>query len=377
MFAIPTLRDLTERSRRSFRVNLPGSDAWLWPNNIYASAKVLAGMVFEVFGFADYIYRQRFAGLADGENLDLHGQEYGLARRPAAPAGGYVTLTAAGSVTVDAGARFVRADGVEYRATAPAQLTTAGAIDIEVVAAIDGKAANAEAATPLVIASGVTTDADVLAEVASGGIVGGADVETDGPEWTSDLGTFRGRILFRKRNPPHGGAPADYVMWATSVSGVTRVFVERRWGGPGTVRVFVLMDDLYPDGIPPAPTLAHVDAFIQSEAPAGAYVTVGAPTPRVVDVTISGLYPDTSDVRESVLAELRAAFRRLSRVAGGDVSIASMPFLAAPESFSRSWIWQAVANASGEQRHVIVQPAADVSLHTGELPVLGTVTFLA
>jgi uncharacterized phage protein gp47/JayE len=53
-----------------------------------------------------------------------------------------------------------------------------------------------------------------------------------------------------------------------------------------------------------------------------------------------------------------------------------MPYLATPVSFSRSWAWQAVANASGEERHEIVAPPADVTLLPGEMPVLGTVTFV-
>ena len=60
-FAIPSLRDLVERARQSFRANLPGTDAWLWPNNIGPSAKVMAGLTHEVFGYADYIARQKFA----------------------------------------------------------------------------------------------------------------------------------------------------------------------------------------------------------------------------------------------------------------------------------------------------------------------------
>jgi uncharacterized phage protein gp47/JayE len=54
----------------------------------------------------------------------------------------------------------------------------------------------------------------------------------------------------------------------------------------------------------------------------------------------------------------------------------SMPYLASPFSFSRSWIWQAVANASGEQRHKITAPADDVALAPGDMAVLGTVTFV-
>jgi hypothetical protein len=53
-----------------------------------------------------------------------------------------------------------------------------------------------------------------------------------------------------------------------------------------------------------------------------------------------------------------------------------MPYLASPFSFSRSWIWQAVANASGEERHTIIGPAADVALTVAQFPTLGNVTFI-
>jgi uncharacterized phage protein gp47/JayE len=372
-FAIPTLGDLVERSRRSFRAYLPGTDAWLWPNNIGPTAKVIGGMTFEVFGFADYIAKQKFALTADGENLDRHGQEVGISRKTTAPAYGTVTLTAAGALTVSAGAIFQRGDGVQYRALTGSALLGAGTLDTRVVATTDGKAANAIAGTALEIVSGVTGDA--TAAVGGAEIIGGAEVEPDGPLYTLDVGTFRGRILFRKRNPPHGGAASDYVLWATAVSGVTRVYVERLWNGTGTVRVFVLMDDLYADGIPPPSEIARVADYIETVRPSGALVTVSAPSAVVVNITVAGLSPNTTTVREAVLAELREAFRRLSRVAGADTPHGGMPFLAVPTSFSRSWIWQAVANATGEERHSITVPSGDVALSSGQMATLGTVTF--
>ena len=375
MFQIPSLADLTDRTRKAFRAYLPGSDAWLWPNNINPTAKVVAGTAKEVFGFADYIQKQKFAGTADSENLDLHGQEYGLSRRPAAPAVGAVTVTATDATAVAVGAVFRRADDVDYLATEAASIDGSGTFDVAVECVTAGKIGNAEAGASLDIVSGVTGPSP-LAQVATDGITQGADVEPDGDDWTTDLGTFRGRILFRKRYPPHGGAAADYVQWASDVAGVTRVYVERLWAGAGTVRVFVLMDDLYPNGIAPPADIMRVDDYIETLRPAGAIVTVAAPTPKVVDVQIGGLSPDTVDMRETVLAELRAAFFRLSRVAGNDTPHDGMPFLATPTTFSRSWLWQAVANAAGEERHSINLPAADVTLNAGEIPVIGTVTFV-
>ena len=157
---------------------------------------------------------------------------------------------------------------------------------------------------------------------------------------------------------------------------MTRVFVERLWNGPGTVRVFPLMDDLYANGIAPPGEIDRVAEFIESVRPAGAIVTVTAPSPLVVAVQIGGLTPDTTDVRNAVVAELTAAFRRHSRVSGNDTVHGGMPFLATPAVFSRSWIWQAVANACGEQSHSINAPAVDQVLSSGQIAVLGTVSFV-
>lgn len=385
MFAIPTFKDLVQRSRAAFRVNLPGSDAWIWPNNINPTAKVIGGMTHEVFGFADYIQRQKFALTADLENLILHGEELGLSLKPAAPARGYVAIVATDAIAVDPLAVFTRADGVQYVPLAGGgALTGPGTLNVECVCVTDGKNGNAVAGTPLDTTSGVSgpgasaalaSIADAIDGVtAVSGMVTGSDVE--------DADSFRARILFRKRNPPHGGSPADYIMWAGSVAGVSfyldrpTVFVERLWAGPGTVRVFPLMFDLYDNGIPQSGDVQRVSDYLASVQPAGAKVTVQAPVGVPTDVVIAGLTPNRSDVQEAVMTELRATFKRLSRVAGTDAEIGGLPYLAYPTSFSRSWIWQAIANATGEERHALVAPAADIALFPGQMATLGNVSFV-
>jgi uncharacterized phage protein gp47/JayE len=372
-FAFPTLNDLADMARKSLRAYLKGTDAWVWPNNMAVAAKVMAGIGSEITGFASYISRQKFALTADGDNLALHGAEVGLTKRPAAPAAGIVTLTVPGAVSVDVGAVFTRGDGYRYLAAVATSLPGAGSLDVAVIAAADGKSGNAIEGTPLTITSGVTGAA--TAAVGVGGIVAGDDVEDDGEPFSSDLSTFRGRILFRKRNPPHGGAPSDYVLWGTSVSGVTRIFVERQWIGSGTVRVFVLMDDRYVDGIPSEADVARVSDYIDLVAPAGAAVTVAPPIAVTVDVVINSLQPNTSDVQQAVRAELAAAFRRLSAVAGNDTPHDGMPYLATPQSFSREWIGQAISNAAGSRRHILLVPAADTPLVAGQIATLGNVSF--
>lgn len=375
-FSLPTLADLMQQTRQSFRSNLKGSDAWVWPNNIYASAKVIAGALYGLFGFASYIQKAMFAWSApDADSLLGHAIEYNIPQNPATPSEGNVVFTVTDNITVNTNAVLQRTDGVQVIVTAGGTLSTSGTLTVPVIAAADGANGNTEANTPLTIMSGVTTTSTTAptAAVDGNGLALGADLE--------GLESWRARILFRKRNPPHGGSAADYVFWCGQVSGVSfnldqpTVFVERLWQGAGSVRVFPLMYDLYPNGIPQAADILRVQDYIATVQPAGANVTVAAASPVTVNVNVSGLSPNTTAVQQAIIAELQDAFIRLSRPAGNDQSFGSMPYLASPFSFSLSWIWQAVANAAGEQRAVVTSPTTDVTLSAGQMAVLGAVTF--
>lgn len=365
-FSIPSLQDLVERTRSAFRTYLPGSDAWVWPNNINPTAKVIGGAMYELHQRLAFVERQKFASTAEGEWLDRHAFEIGLSRNPAAKATGTVTFTATGALTVAPGAVLARTDGVQFVTTLGGTLTIAGTLSLPVVAVVAGKAGVTAAGTPLSIVSNVVGTATIAVDAS--GLVGGADDEGD-----EDL---RARILFRKRFPPHGGAAPDYVEWVTAIPGVTRVYVERTWNGAGTVRVFPITDGATANGIPSGPMIATVKSYLEPLVPGGASLTVVAPVAQPIDIIVSDLSPSSVEVREAVKAEIADTFRRLGRVAGNDTEHPAMPFLATPSTFSISWIWQAIANATGEQRHKLILPNADTVVASGSMPVPGSITFI-
>src|SRR4029077_19696830 len=110
-------------------------------------------------------------------------------------------------------------------------------------------------------------------------IDGGTDTETDEQ--------LRSRILHRIRNPPMGGAIADYVTWALAVPGVTRAWAAPEQG-VGTITVRFLMDDLRADddGWPTSNDLQIVDDYIDKMRPVtvkDSYVL--APIKQFIDVT--------------------------------------------------------------------------------------------
>lgn len=356
-FEIPTLQGLAERTRGAFRTNLKGSDAWLWPNNVAVSAKVIAGAVWESFSFLDYISRQIFAATADTPFLERHAAEYGMARLPATYATGQITLTGDASVPVPAGLVVQRADGVRYDITAGGITSGLGSVTLPVRAQAAGRAGNTVAGAGVaLIAPLARINSDGV--VAASGIGAGADVESDA--------SLRARVLFRKRNPPHGGAAHDYVLWAREINGVTRVFVDpvTSTNGRTSVGVWILMDGSYTNGIPLAADVTAVRDYIDSVRPAGALVEVGAPSAVAVAITITGLSPDTAAIREAIAAELADL-----------IAEARVSTLTSPYTLYRSQIIEAVSIATGEDHHTLTAPASDVALTAGQIPVLGAITY--
>lgn len=357
-FSIPSLQELAQRTANAFRANLKGSDARLWPNNVAVSAKVIAGAVWEPFAFIEYISRQSLAHTAEGRWLDRHAAEFGMARLAPTFAEGTALISGDVGITVPAGIVLQRADGVQYEVTTGGVTDGDGEVTVEVRALAAGRGSNALAGVALVLTAPLSRISSE-AEVATGGIGLGADLESDE--------SLRARILHRKRLPPHGGAAHDYVAWAREINGVSRVYVDpvTATNGRSTVGLWFLMDELYTNGIPQSADVETVRAYIDLVRPAGALVEVAAPVASAVNVTITGLSPDTSAIRDAVIAELRDLFRRVGRV-----STSSDPFV-----LRRSKIIEAISIAAGEDHHTLTAPAADVSFSVGNMPTLGTVTF--
>ena len=55
--------------------------------------------------------------------------------------------------------------------------------------------------------------------------------------------SLKERVLERVRNPPQGGSPQDYIVWAKEVPGVTRAWVAPRFHGLGNVALAFVCDD--------------------------------------------------------------------------------------------------------------------------------------
>ncbi|MEP0518576.1 MAG: baseplate J/gp47 family protein [Hyphomicrobiales bacterium] len=348
----PPISQISERIRGHFEAELPGSNPRIWPNNLFVSAKVFAAAMFDGYQAIRYALDQAFVTSATGEFLERHGAEIAINRLAATYSTGKVTIDGPQGTIIPAAAQFTRADGVIYESTLTTQtIGSSGSIDIDVQAVEAGANGNGIASTALGLGTTINGITSVVVHI--DGIGGGADVENDF--------SLRERILFRMQNRPHGGSPPEYIDWSRELAGVTRVWVERAYNGPGTVGIFFMMDDAYADGIPQQIDVQALTSYLGTQAPAPAALTVYAPIAVPMNVTISNLLPSTMDVQNAVEVELADMIRR--RASPG-------------VDFKWSWIWEAVSNAVGEDSHTVQVPSSNVAVAPTEIATLGTVTFV-
>jgi uncharacterized phage protein gp47/JayE len=355
-FRLPSLADLSKRVRDAFRTEIPGADAEIWPNNLYVVGKVVAGATFEVYLRLEWLYSQIFASTATGEHLDRHAYEIGLSRKPASYATGSVTVTGVPSEQIPAGRRFLRSDGRVFRSIETTTIPGSGTATLRIQSVEPGRIQNTSAGSVL---TRETAYAELSSDatVSAGGLTGGANAESDD--------ALRDRIVFRRRNPPMGGALHDYKIWAESVVGVRRAFAAVYQNGGRMIAVYVLGDGYGATAIPDQSLIDAVAAKMEDERPVTAVVTVTAPVAKRIDIVIQGLTPASQAVREEVERELIDLFYERATVALPGSSL----------TFPRSWITSAIDAAAGEERHRLVTPEDDVPLTAGQYPVLGTIQY--
>lgn len=355
-FVRPGRAEILARLRAEYASRIPAGDAIL-PQGVLARLPELdADQKHDLHAHLDFVANQTHPLFAVGEDLDAWGIVWDVYRKPAVKAAGPAAFPGANGTVVPAGTALVRSDGVRYLTTAEATVA-GGSAALAIEAETPGEAGNAETGQVLALGSPIAGLSSQGA-VGEGGLAGGADVETDGGRGLSEA--FRGRILDRIRTPPHGGSAADYVKWALEVPGVTRAWVYPGELGVGTVVVRFMMDGTYDDGIPLEADVAAVQAYIDERRPVTADVTVVAPVAVPLDVEIADLDPDDSETRAAIEAELADMIRE--RAEPG-------------KTIKASWISEAVSVAAGEDSHEIAAPEGDVEHATGEIAVMGDVTY--
>lgn len=354
---IRSLAEASSRIRGTFRQYIPGTDAALKNNVVTVIGKVLVVMAHEFELRLAFLASQLFLSTASGQWLVMHCRDIGIYRKQAAAAFGAAVGIAAPSTTYPAGIRLVSGN-VTYISLAAATSAPDGILVLLIQSEVKGATSNREAGGLLDLADPVLWPGLGREWVVGGaGFGGGADIETDE--------SLRERGLQRKRNPPGGGTLTDYERIVRSVPGVLKAWAFRVPDAPGAIVVHFLFEGRV-DFIPTPADVSAVQAVVDAQRLVRVDDSVvTASVPRPINVEIHGLAGDSGEIRAAISAAIRSMF--LDRCRPG---IAGDMF-----SVSRSWIAEAISGVVGEDRHQLIQPAADILLTDGQFPTLGAVTY--
>ena len=246
-------------------------------------------------------------------------------------------------------------------ATGTIQVTaTSGFGNIE--ASEFGDDGNAAAGAQLTLVSPIVNVNDTL-YVNQDGLVGGLDIEDDE--------SLRERLQERTSNfsAPftQAGLP---VFIKEEVDGVTRVWVQDATPSAGYVTIYFTRDN-DTNIIPTASQVTDVknaiidpDTGIKPANTPDSYVIVSAPTAVNVNFTFSTLSPNTTDMQNSITDALTDYFKNNTNIAT-DVT----------EEEYNNIIFSVIDSDGNTPTFTLSAPVGDVTVTTGELAILGTITY--
>lgn len=344
-YDIPTLTEIYDRITADINSRFPGADARSRRSLLGVLAAVKAALAWGLYRFLAWIAKQLFVATADDEALARHADFYGVPRKAATYATRTIRVTGTAGKVVDKGTRWRRGSVAEF-VTVDDALISATTVDVLVratSAGADGNATVGELMSIVVSVKGITSSATVVATGDEG-----YDQET--------IEDWRERTAEVRRKPGRGGDQGDYVIWAKEVPGVTRAWCYPLEAGAGTVVVRFSTDGATTHGKPSDASIAAVQAHLDEVRPVTARSVLAAGWYEAPINFSIGVAPAR---RSAVAAGLAALFAR-DASPGATMRIARLR--------------AAVSAAAAD--YTMPNPSADQVHGPGEMPTLGTITWL-
>lgn len=263
MFPLPTLDELhsflVADFYNTFRNDEPdvseGSFNWL-------SLRTFAAGVTGNNANLNALISDLFPNTAEGELLRRWAKIKGLSVKTATGARKAKALRVFGtaSTVVPALAVLTHASGQTFQTASSDIIGPGQFVDVDVSAISVGSATRLNAGETLTFASGVAGLNDACTLV--------LDMDEDGTDAELD-GELQARLAKRFSDPPRGGSIADYVAWATDVTGINDAYcypVRRGWG---SVDVTALHKATGSARMLSAPEAAELQAALDLKRPVG------------------------------------------------------------------------------------------------------------
>lgn len=350
-FNVPTLRQIIA----SGALDLESSLGTVLPKfgiELALNTSVSAG-IRDAYDHQMWIVRQIIPTTeSDDQTIIETAQFEGVIRKQATYAAGPATLN--GTVPAPVGTVLQHKDGRQHAVTSSAS-PSSGTVAVQVQAIAVGAEGNLAAGEVLTL---VTPVPGLQANGTSGDISGGADIEP--------ISELLERLLFRKRNPPLGGAVHDYVAWMREVPGVSRAWCYDAWHGGSTVGIAWVYDDRI-DILPTPTDKAEMQNYLFRHPDPATGVMVGRPggiepvdlglSLKATNLTITPT-PDNGDIRASITANLDGY----------------QSTLGPGQTLLLSKVRTAIGSAPGVGNYAL-SLAADVAADPDELNIIGVITW--
>lgn len=236
---IPTLAEIRERMLADVAYYLPGSGTRPYKSVLTVLVTVVAGAVWSLHLFADWILQQIDPLTASETWLIVWGKHLGVARKAATTASGTVTFSGTGIIP----------DGTILQSSDQRRYITVGAgvtnSAIPLQSAIAGYAGNIPVATTLAL---VNPMAGIALDATATTITGGLDQES--------LASWALRIADRIKKMQQIGDADDYAIWAKqSHPAITDAWVEGNTPNLGDITIYCLLaSGALPESVLPAAT---------------------------------------------------------------------------------------------------------------------------
>ncbi|MEC0231280.1 baseplate J/gp47 family protein [Paenibacillus alba] len=317
----------------------------------YTLLSVQARALRMVWFMLEQIINLFFVSSSKGSFLERRCAERGVLRKKGTSATGTVNFTrtspAVVGTTLIKGTLLSTMDGsvnftVNDDVTLPSGWTN---IPAQVTSSSIGVSGNLVGATALQVVGAQVVGVQNVS-VATGGLSGGTDTETDE--------ALRTRYLYTIQNPQNGGTPADYVVWATEVQGVTYAISLPLNRGNGTIDV-VITDG----GIPSDALVSTVSDHIGTKRPVGAGYSVIKPIASPVNVTGS-ITADQGYTNDTLIPLVKQAIQNYLKTVpiGGVVRVTGL--------------YKAAMSVKGVLDFTLTAPSANILLSSTWLATPGT-----
>lgn len=350
-YNIPTLRQLIA----SGQLDLESSLDTLLPK--FGIEKALntsvASGVRDLYDHQMWIVRQIIPTTESEDQTIVETAQYeGVIRKLASYAVGPVTLQSSVPVPVDT--VLQHKDGRQYTVTSSGS-PSAGSVVVRIQAKVAGASGNILAGESLSL---VTPVPGVQSTGTCGSISGGADIEP--------ISQVLERLLFRKRNPPSGGAVHDYVAWMRELPGVTRAWCYDAWHGGSTVGIAWVYDDRA-DILPNATDKTSMQTYLFRHSDPATGVLVGRPGGiEPVDMGIQLKHTDLVITPTPDNAATRAGINKNL--------ISYQSTLSPGQTMLVSKVRTAIGSAVGVENYTL-NLSSDVTAQPNQLNVIGGITW--